>query len=141
MTTEISVNLKDKLIVFYDGECGFCNHWVQWILERDKKDRFMFSSLQSEFGQKFLNDRNLPNEIFDTLYLWKPESFYLSKYQAILKIATEVGGIYSLAVIGKILPDLFGNQFYNLVSRNRKKLAANQCFLPNAEQRKKFINK
>ncbi len=139
MTTDISVSLKDKYIVFYDGECGFCNHWVQWILERDKKDKFLFSSLQSDFGQKFLNERNLPNQIFDTLYLWKPESFYLNKYQAILKIALEIGGIYSLANIGKILPDAIGNQFYNLVSRNRKKLAANQCFLPSAEQRKKFI--
>jgi len=140
MTTEVSVSLKDKFIVFYDGECGFCNHWVQWILERDKKDKFLFSSLQSDFGQKFLNERNLPNEVFDTLYLWKPESFYLSKYQAILRIASELGGVYSLANIGKILPDFIGNQFYNLVSRNRKKLAENQCFLPNAEQRKKFID-
>lgn len=139
MTTELSVSLKDKFIVFYDGECGFCNHWVQWILERDKKDKFLFSSLQSEFGQKFLNERNLPNKVFDTLYLWKPESFYLSKYQAILRIASELGGVYSLANIGKILPDFIGNQFYNLVSRNRKKLAENQCFLPSAEQRKKFI--
>ena len=139
--TEVSVNFKNKLIVFYDGECGFCNHWVQWILERDKKDTFLFSSLQSEFGQKFLNERGLPNQIFDTLYLWKPEHFYLSKYQAILRIASELGGFYSLAKIGKILPDFIGNQFYNLVSRNRKKLAENQCFLPNAEQRKKFIEK
>ena len=139
MTTEVSVSLKDKFIVFYDGECGFCNYWVQWILERDKKDKFLFSSLQSDFGQKFLNERNLPNEVFDTLYLWKPESFYLSKYQAILRIASELGGVYSLANIGKILPDFIGNQFYNLVSRNRKKLAENQCFLPSAEQRKKFI--
>lgn len=139
MTTEISVSFKDKYIVFYDGECGFCNHWVQWILERDKKDKFLFSSLQSEFGQKFLNERNLPNQVFDTLYLWKHERFYLSKYQAILRIASELGGVYSLAKIGKIVPDFIGNQFYNLVSRNRKKLAENQCFLPNAEQRKKFI--
>ena len=140
MMTEVSVSLKDKFIVFYDGECGFCNHWVQWILEKDTKDKFLFSSLQSEFGQKFLNDRNLPNEFFDTLYLWKPQHFYLTKYQAILKIATELGGIYAIASVGKIIPDFLGNQFYNLVSQNRKKLAKNQCFLPNLEQRKKFID-
>jgi len=140
MTTEISANFKDKFIVFYDGECGFCNHWVQWILERDRKDKFLFSSLQSEFGQKFLNERQLPNQIFDTLYLWKPQSFYLTKYQAILKIAGELGGIYSLASVGKIIPDFIGNRFYNLISRNRKKLAANQCFLPDEKQRKKFLN-
>ena len=141
MTNELSASFKNKNIVFYDGECGFCNHWVQWILEKDKKDKFLFSSLQSEFGQKFLNERNLPNQVFDTLYLWKPNSFYLTKYQAILEIASEIGGIYSLAKIGKILPDAIGNQFYNLVSRNRQKLASNQCFLPSAEQRKKFIEK
>lgn len=140
MTKELSSSFKDKFIVFYDGECGFCNHWVQWILERDKRDKFLFSSLQSEFGQQFLNERNLPNQVFDTLYLWKPQSFYLTKYQAILKIASELDGIYSLASVGKIIPDFIGNRFYNLISRNRKKLAANQCFLPNEVQRKKFLN-
>lgn len=139
MTTDISASFKDKFIVFYDGECGFCNHWVQWILEKDKNNKFLFSSLQSEFGQKFLSERNLPNQVFDTLYLWKPESFYLTKYQAIIKIADELGGLYSLAAIGKIIPNAIGNQFYNLISRNRKKLAAYQCFLPSIEQRKKFI--
>lgn len=140
MTTEISASFKDKFIVFYDGECGFCNHWVQWILERDSHHKFLFSSLQSEFGQQFLNERNLPNQVFDTLYLWKPNSFYLTKYQAVLKIATELGGVYSIAAIGKILPDFIGNQLYALISKNRKKLAENQCFLPNEEQRKKFLN-
>lgn len=129
----------DKQIVFYDGECGFCNHWVQWILEKDTKDKFLFSSLHSDFGQKFLNDRNLPNKIFDTLYLWKPNRFYLTKSQAILEIASQIGGIYSLATIGKILPESIGNIFYNFTSRNRQKLAANQCFAPSEEQQKKFI--
>ncbi len=140
MITELASSFKNKYIVFYDGECGFCNHWVQWILERDEKDNFLFSSLQSEFGQQFLNERNLPNQVFDTLYLWKPQSFYLTKYQAILKISSELGGIYSLVSVGKIIPDFIGNRFYNLISRNRKKLAANQCFLPNEQQRKKFLN-
>lgn len=140
MTTEIPTNFKNKFIVLYDGDCGFCNHWVQWILKNDKQDKFLFSSLQSQFGQKFLKDRNLPNQIFDTIYLWKPQSFYLTKYQAILKISTEIGGIYSLASIGKIIPEFMGNSFYNLISKNRKKLSASQCFLPNEEQRKKFIS-
>ena len=36
---------KNKYIVFFDGECGVCNFWVQWILERDTKDQFMFSEM------------------------------------------------------------------------------------------------
>ena len=135
-----SQNLEKKLIVFYDGDCGFCNHWVQWILERDKKDKFLFASLQSKSGQDFLKERNLPNKDFDTLYLWKPNSFYLTKYQAILKIADEIGGIYSFANIGQLLPNSLGNMVYNIISKNRKKLTRNQCFLPDEQQRKKFLD-
>jgi predicted DCC family thiol-disulfide oxidoreductase YuxK len=29
-----------KHIVFFDGDCGVCNFWVQWILKRDKKTGF-----------------------------------------------------------------------------------------------------
>ena len=133
------MKINSKFIILYDGDCGFCNHWIQWILKNDKKDKFLFSSLQSEFGQKFLNDRNLPNQIFDTIYLWNPPYFYLTRYQAIIKIATEIGGVYSFAEIGKIIPSFIGNYFYNLVSKYRKNLAENQCFLPNEEQRKKFV--
>ncbi|MCG2793935.1 MAG: DUF393 domain-containing protein [Weeksellaceae bacterium] len=140
MKTESSDDFKNKYIVFYDGECGFCNHWVQWILTKDHDEKFLFSSLQSEYGQNFLKERNLPNQLLDTIYIWKPGSYFLTKYQAILKIATELGGLYSLANVGKLVPDAIGNPFYNLIAHNRKKLAPNECFLPNAEQRKKFID-
>lgn len=139
MINENVADFKNKYIVFYDGECGFCNHWAQWILKRDKKDKFLFSSLQSEFGQHFLKERNLPNQVFNTIYLWKPGRFYLTKYQAIIKILTEIGGLYSLAKAGQLIPNFLGNALYNLVSRHRKKLAATQCLLPTEEQRRKFI--
>ena len=29
---------SNKYYVFYDGECGFCNFWVHWILKKDVKD-------------------------------------------------------------------------------------------------------
>lgn len=130
---------KEQYIVFYDGDCGFCNHWVQWILTRDKKDQFLFSALQSDFGQQFLQERQLPDLVFDTLYLWKPHQFYLTKYQAIIKIASLIGGTYTFAALGKILPSPIGNLLYDVISKNRKKLSANQCFVPTPEQRKKFI--
>ena len=68
-----------KYFVLYDGECGFCNFWVHWILKKDTKNNFLFASLQSDFGQQFLNERNLESKNLDTLYLWKPEKYYLQK--------------------------------------------------------------
>lgn len=131
---------KDKLYVLYDGDCGFCNFWVQWILNKDKKDLFLFASLQSDFGQSFLKDRNLETKNFSTLYLWKPDAYYLQKSSAVLKIAETIGGIYSWSKILYILPKFLRDFGYDWVSKNRQKLKNNSCILLNDEQRKKIID-
>jgi len=128
-----------KHIVFFDGDCGVCNFWVQWILKRDHNNRFLFASLQSDFGQTFLSERKLNTEVFNTLYLWKPNHYYLEKSNAVLQIANILGGIYKLSAIGKIIPRFFSDTIYDLISKNRMKLANQKCYLPTPDERKKFI--
>lgn len=128
-----------KHIVFFDGDCGICNFWVQWILKRDHNNRFLFASLQSDFGQQFLTERKLNTEVFNTLYLWKPNHYYLEKSNAVLQIANILGGIYKLSAIGKIIPRFFSDTIYDLISKNRMKLANQKCYLPTPDERKKFI--
>ncbi|RNA63308.1 DUF393 domain-containing protein [Chryseobacterium nematophagum] len=133
-------NWENKHIVFFDGDCGVCNFWVQWILERDSKDQFMFASLQSSFGQKFLSERGLDTKEFNTMYLWKPNTYYLIKSRAVLQIASLLGGAYQfLSGIGKIFPRFLNDKIYETISRNRMKLANQKCYLPTPHQRKKFI--
>lgn len=132
-------NWENKHIVFFDGDCGVCNFWVQWILERDKKDKFMFASLQSDFGQQFLSERGLETNVFNTMYLWKPGRYYHIKSRAILEIANLLGGVYTLSFIGKIIPRFLSDKVYDVVSRNRMKLANQKCYLPDQHQKKKFI--
>ena len=129
-----------KYYVFYDGECGFCNFWVHWILKRDKKNNFLFASLQSEFGQNFLSDRNLELKNLDTIYLWKPQEFYLQKSHAVFKIAGIIGGVFSLVSLLRYFPTGITDFFYERVAANRKKLATQACELPTAEERKKFVD-
>lgn len=130
---------KNKYYVFYDGDCGFCNFWVQWILKNDKKNQYLFAALQSDFGQNFLKERNLKSDDFDTIYLWKPNDFYLTKSDAILKIANTIGGIYYFANFSKISPKFIRNLGYDLIAKNRKKLMEQTCIIPTPEQRKKFV--
>lgn len=35
-------NIGDRLLVIFDGRCGFCNQAVRWFLRRDKLDRLRF---------------------------------------------------------------------------------------------------
>ena len=135
--TNVNIN---KYYVFYDGECGFCNFWVHWILKKDVKDQFLFASLQSEFGQQFLSERNLELKNLDTLYLWKPEKYYLQKSQAVFKISEVIGGLYTLLSYFRYLPTSITDFFYDRVAANRKKLAAGACEIPTAEERKKFVS-
>ncbi len=128
-----------KYYVFYDGDCGFCNFWVQWILKNDLKDQFMFAALQSDFGQEFLKERGLETKQLSTLYLWKPQSFYLKKSEAALKIASILGGKYAFIGYLSFVPKSISDFVYDKVAENRKKLATNTCFLPNEKERAKFI--
>ena len=131
---------KQKYYLFYDGECGFCNFWVEWILKNDHKDQFLFASLQSNFGQAFLKERGLNLNEFSTLYLWKPEEFYLTKSDAVFKIAGIIGGKYKLLSYLSFLPKFLRNPFYDLISKNRQKLANQKCYMPTQEERAKFLN-
>ena len=128
-----------KYYVFYDGDCGFCNFWVQWILKNDLKDQFMFAALQSDFGQEFLKERGLETKQLSTLYLWKPQSFYLKKSEAALKIASILGGKYSFIGYLSFVPKFISDFVYDKIAENRKKLATNTCFLPNEKERAKFV--
>ena len=131
---------NSKHYVFYDGDCGFCNHWVQWILKNDKKDFFRFAALQSDFGHKFLKERGLETEKLDTLYLWKPEMYYLQKSQAITKIAKLLGGKHAILASMNIFPESISDKIYDQIAKRRLKLAAQSCMLPTAEERKKFVS-
>lgn len=128
-----------KHTVLYDGDCGFCNFWVQWILDRDHKDQFNFASLQSEFGQKFLHKNNLESVNLDTLYLLEADGKFRKKLDAVIKIGNTLGGVLVFLNVLKIFPQFIKDSMYDLVARNRKKIGNAHCVLPTPEQRRKFI--
>ena len=128
----------DYNIVVYDGDCGFCNFWVQWILKVDKLDKFHFASLQSNFGQDFLKKNKLPTENFDTVYVIKNGTYY-SKLNAIAEVGLTLRGIYYILGIIKIIPNYISDYFYMIISKNRKRLMTESCLLPTIEEREKFL--
>ncbi|MGE4512410.1 MAG: DCC1-like thiol-disulfide oxidoreductase family protein, partial [Chryseobacterium sp.] len=71
--------------------------------------------------------------------LWSPDRYYLEKSKAILKITNLLGGIYKLSALGKIIPPFLNDKIYDIVSKNRMKLANQKCYLPTPHQRAKFI--
>src|SRR5882672_11082079 len=133
-------------ILLYDGVCGLCNRLTQFLLKRDRRDRLRFASLQSEFAAAILNRHGKDQHDLDTVYVVRdyeqPGEELLNRSDAILFLAKQLGGIWSLAAVGKILPRWLRDRIYNLVARNRYQVFGKHetCMLPEPKHRGKFLD-
>jgi predicted DCC family thiol-disulfide oxidoreductase YuxK len=133
-------------IVLYDGVCGLCNRLVQFILTRDKHDRFRFASLQSDFSSRLLTRHGVDAHDLDTVYVVKnyeqPGETLLARSDAILYMLTQLGGIWKLGAVGRVLPRAVRDVVYKIVARNRYRVFGKHesCMLPEPQHRAKFLD-
>jgi predicted DCC family thiol-disulfide oxidoreductase YuxK len=115
--TEIN---SEKSIVLFDGFCNLCSAAVQFIIKHDKKKKFQFASLQSEFGINILLEHALPTTNFNTLVLVQNGKVSTQSTGA-LKIARSLSGLWPICYIAIILPKFIRDAFYNWIAKNRYK--------------------
>jgi predicted DCC family thiol-disulfide oxidoreductase YuxK len=133
-------------IILYDGVCGLCNGLVQFILKRDVHDRFRFASLQSEFAETLLKRHGADARDLDTFYVvidhGQPVERVLMRSDAILHVVKTLGGIWTLAGVGRILPKVLRDGMYRVVARNRYRVFGKHetCMLPSPQHRAKFLD-
>ncbi|MGH9872340.1 MAG: thiol-disulfide oxidoreductase DCC family protein [Pyrinomonadaceae bacterium] len=133
-------------IVLYDGVCGLCNHLVQFLLKRDRKDRFRFASLQSEFANRLMTRHGVDPHDLNTVYVVKnherSDETLLARSDAILYMLTQLGGIWSLAGIARVLPRGLRDVVYKFVALNRYRVFGKHesCLLPEPKHRAKFLD-
>ena len=132
---------KNKKIILFDGVCNLCNSAVQFIIKNDKKDIFRFVALQSELGNEICSYIGVDQTKIDSIILYNPGVAYYYKSSAAFEIADELGGIYSLISIFKILPEKFRNFIYDYIAKNRYKWYGKKesCMIPTPELKSKFL--
>jgi predicted DCC family thiol-disulfide oxidoreductase YuxK len=132
-------------VVLYDGVCGLCNRLNQFLLRRDREDRFRFASLQSDIATRLLQRHGADAINLDTVYVivdyGKPSERLLSRSDAIIHVLRQLGGIWSLAAAGQIVPTPLRNAFYNIVATNRYKVFGKYdvCLMPEERFKHKFL--
>lgn len=129
-------------VVLFDGVCNLCNSSVNWIIDHDKKNEFRFASLQSEYGQRMVQQYNISGNYMDTVVLIKNDRAYL-RSAAVLQVLKGIGGIYSLALVFNIFPAFIRDVVYNFIAKNRYRWFGKQesCRIPSPELKAKFIDK
>lgn len=128
-------------LLFFDGVCNLCNSSVQFIIQRDKQEKFKFASIQSDAAKEILLQFSKNNSHLDSLFLIHNDRIY-EKSSAILRIVKILGGLYKLGMVLWIIPKPVRDWMYDYIAKNRfiwygKK---ESCMLPTAEFKSRFIN-
>ena len=132
--------LKDKQVILFDGVCNLCNSSVLFVIKRDKKNKFLFTALREEFGQKIIKKFEIDTTKIDSILLYKNgEIFY--KSTAALMVAKNLGFPYNLGIIFFIIPPFIRNYVYDFIARNRYKWFGKKesCMIPTPELKSRFL--
>lgn len=132
--------IVEKEILLFDGVCNLCNSSVNFIIDHDPKGHFKFAALQSEFGQKKLEELGFDQEEFDSLVLLSGDKVY-KKSSAALRIARKLSGLYPLLYVFIIIPPFIRHGVYNIIAKNRYKWwgKRDSCRMPTPELKARFV--
>lgn len=134
-----SNNVEPKIILF-DGVCNFCNYWVNFIIDRDKKNIFKFAALQSEKGAELIEEFNLQQNDFDSFVLISQNKVF-KKSAAAFEILKHLNSWIKIIYPFKIFPLGLTNFIYDLIAKNRYKFFGKKdsCRIPTKEEKDKFL--
>lgn len=127
-------------IVLFDGVCHLCNGSVNFLLKRDKKECFLFATLQSDSGQALLKQHQLSTNDLDTVILIQQGQVY-TKSTAILRVLKELGRGWQIFYVFILLPRFIRDAIYNLVAHSRYRLFGKneQCRMPSPDIERRFL--
>lgn len=126
------------MVLFFDGVCGLCNGVVDFVLRFDSTGQIRFSPLQSGYAKA-----KLPVELtqnLSTLVVLKQNQIF-TQSEAVFLIAQQMGGIFRLILIFKILPLSLSNQIYGWISQSRYQIFGKKdsCRLPSPSEKSRFL--
>lgn len=128
-----------RVIFFYDGECGFCNKTVVFLLRKSARKQLFFCSLQSKFAEQFFSKANLPKPNYTAAYLWDVKIYKASS--AVLRAVCYTKYPYKWLQILSFIPLPLRDLVYYLIAYFRKNILPlnTKCDILNESERKQFI--
>ena len=130
--------MKEK-IIFFDGQCNFCDGTISFIMRNNSKNSLKFCWLQSDKAKNILKNYGVKINLDYIIYLKENKIFTAER--AIIELSKELDFPYNLFKYLDLFPNFISNCFYQLVAKNRYRLFGkkNQCELPDKDKLKKFI--
>jgi predicted DCC family thiol-disulfide oxidoreductase YuxK len=135
-------------LVLYDGVCGLCDRFVQFLLRADRHDRLRFAALQGPLGAQILQAHRRSADGLSTVIVvrdYDPHSTsqtLLDRSDAALFALGEMGGFYVVFKALRVVPGFLRNGVYDLIARSRYRIFGrlDACAIPTPATRAKFLD-
>ena len=130
--------LEESPIIFYDGDCGLCQRFVQFVYNRDRRKQFRFASLQGKTAETYLAPHL--REQLSSMVLSVSTGYYCDSTAA-LRILRQLGGVYSLADLFFLVPSIIRDSVYRWIARNRHRVipGPDTCIFSTKEDSHRFL--
>jgi predicted DCC family thiol-disulfide oxidoreductase YuxK len=130
--------VPDGLILF-DGVCVFCSSWVQFVIARDRAQRFRFSPVQSRYGSALAARLGISVEDPETNAVVFAGRAYF-KSDAALEVLSRLPR-WSGARLLKWAPRMVRDGIYDSIARRRYRLfgRTDTCMVPTPELTARFV--
>ena len=129
------------LVLFFDGECGFCNRSVRMVSCFDREGGVDFAPLQGKLSNE-LGLENFADKKGGTMVILREsdgERFY--KSDAWILLGKTLGQPWAaIAICFAVLPKSFRDWIYDFFARKRYLIAgkADQCGMPDEVLRERM---
>ena len=136
----------ERIVVFYDAECGICSRLIRFLLAVGVPANLYFASQQGASWQALVDVLPRFREMDSVVVVVErgARRSVRAESEAVLWLLTQLRFPWCLAWPALWLPQCFCNPFYRLIARNRRRLGAalpgNACLLAPVEFRERFLD-
>jgi predicted DCC family thiol-disulfide oxidoreductase YuxK/uncharacterized membrane protein YphA (DoxX/SURF4 family) len=131
----------DRPLVLFDGRCGLCNRWVDFVLARDRQKVFTFAPLQSSLGEAMLARHGLPVGDGESIVLVRAAR--VARWStATLEILRRLAWPWPLLYVLVLIPPPMRDTVYDFVGRRRFRWFGqlDSCRAPTAAEQHRFVH-
>lgn len=128
-------------VIVFDGVCVLCNGWVDFLLERDHRQRYRFAAMQTQAGRNLLQANGLDADDPMSFLLLDEKGARIDS-DAVIAVLIGLGGIWRAAAMFRLLPRAIRDPAYRWLARNRYRWFGKKemCYLPADSQRDRFLD-
>jgi predicted DCC family thiol-disulfide oxidoreductase YuxK len=127
-------------IVIFDGDCGFCNFWVAFVLRHESGPELLFTPNASPFGRSLCELYAIQGEVSDSIVVVSQDGVLL-RSDAVVFIARHLKPPARWLMAIRLVPRPLRDLGYRCVAFVRRSLpfAKNQCSLLPPDKQARII--